>query len=103
MSAAGDDPPPEEAQRQLSGWLNGQGQLARWPAKQRIPRLALAYLVARFDRGRRYSEPEVNEVLGPWHLFHDPAILRRSLYDRGLMDRTPDGSAYWLAEDERLA
>ena len=30
------------------------------------------------------------------HTFGDPALLRRELFERGLVDRVKDGSAYWL-------
>lgn len=95
---AGADVPPDEAMRRLGHWLNPRGQLVTWPARQGTQRLAAAHLVAKFERGRRYSEREVNELLSEWHLFRDPAILRRSLYDWGHLDRTPDGAAYWLPD-----
>ncbi|MEL6397962.1 MAG: DUF2087 domain-containing protein [Cyanobacteria bacterium J06607_6] len=43
-----------------------------------------------------YSERQINELLGRHHTFGDPALLRRELFERGLVDRVKDGSAYWL-------
>lgn len=34
-----------------------------------------------------------------WHIFGDSALLRRSLYDQGFVDRTADGSEYSLIEN----
>jgi hypothetical protein len=36
-------------------------------------------------------------VLAGEHAFNDPALLRRSLIEHGLMERTDDGSRYWRA------
>jgi hypothetical protein len=55
------------------------------------------YLVAKFERGRRYSEPEVNEILDTWAPFRDAALLRRTMIEEHLLERTPDGREYWVA------
>lgn len=66
------------------------------PAKQRKKQLVLSYLAEKFEVEKLYSEREVNALLKEWHTFEDPATLRRELYDRRFLNRTPDGSAYWL-------
>ena len=60
--------------------------------------MALEFLAAKFEMGREYSEKEVNEILNQNHTFGDPALLRRELYMKKLLDRTPDGNRYWLQE-----
>lgn len=92
-------PTPAEAAHGLGRQLDAQGRLVRWPTRLKLRQLVASYLVAKFEQGRRYSEPEVNAILDAWHLFNDPAILRRTMYDLGYLERTPDGSAYWLSED----
>lgn len=57
--------------------------------------MALGFLAAKFEAGREYSEKEVNEILNQNHTFGDPAMLRRELYMKKLLDRTPDGGKYW--------
>lgn len=52
--------------------------------------IALWYLADKIENSRQYSEHEINELLNTWTAFKDPATLRRELYDRGLLDRTPD-------------
>lgn len=37
-------------------------------------------------------------LLDEWTLFHDPATLRRELYNKRLLDRTADCSRYWKEE-----
>lgn len=84
---------------ELKNYLDEQGQLKTWPSKNRKGRLqqiALEYLATKFKAGLFYSEREVNALLNQHHTFGDPALLRRELFDRGLVDRVRDGSAYWL-------
>ena len=64
--------------------------------KQKIQRMATAYLAARFEPGREYSEREVNERLLEWHTFGDWALLRRRLCDWRYMVRELDGTRYRL-------
>ena len=68
-----------------------------FPAKYRKQLLALWYLAGKLDAGRQYTQPEINDLLNDWALFHDPATLRRELYNKRLLNRTDDGSRYWRA------
>jgi hypothetical protein len=90
-------PSPADAARQLGHWLDAQGHLAQWPTRRKLQRYAVFYLVAKFERGRRYSEPEVNEILDTWAPFRDAALLRRTMIEEHLLERTPDGREYWVA------
>ncbi|MDO4564766.1 MAG: DUF2087 domain-containing protein [Clostridia bacterium] len=82
----------------IKNFLDEQGRLIRFPAKQRMKIQALAYLATKFDAGKVYSEKQVNETLELWHTFHDPATLRRELFDFRFMDRTPDCREYRLCD-----
>ena len=84
--------------RELRPFLNDRGQLTALPAKHRKKLLAIYYLAGRFAPGRSYTEAEVNDLLDDWTAFHDPATLRRELFNHFLLNRTPDGSRYWAAE-----
>jgi hypothetical protein len=84
---------------ELKPYLDEQGRLTAWPSKRnkgRVRQLALSYLASKFECGFLYSERDVNALLREYHTFEDPALLRRELFDRGLLDRVPNGSAYWL-------
>src|SRR5258708_32573405 len=87
-----------EAQSQeLRRFLDRSGKLTMWPpAKQRDKLLILEYLVSFFEHGRHYSEKEVNELLQLHSTFKDAAALRRALYEYRFLNRTRDGSRYWL-------
>jgi hypothetical protein len=85
---------PSEAAKELAGWLDGQGHLLRWPTKRKLQRTAVAYLVAKFERGRVYAEQDVNTMLDTWALFKDAPLLRRTMVEEHLLERTPDGREY---------
>jgi hypothetical protein len=63
--------------------------------KNRI--IILMTLISRFEKGRKYTESEVNGILKP--VFDDYTMLRRSLVDAHFLDRTTDGKAYWVREE----
>lgn len=83
--------------KQLSNFLDSQGRLVKFPAKRAMQQEALAYLAAKFQPEAEYTERQVNELLGCWHTFGDPATLRRALYDSRFLDRDPYGRSYRLA------
>ena len=59
---------------------------------------ALWYLAGKLEPDRRYSEAELNDLLDAWSTFHDPATLRRELYNKKLVERTDNGAEYWRCE-----
>lgn len=70
------------------------GPISDFPSKEKRKLVILMELARRFEPHRRYTEPEVNQVLkAAWH---DYVTLRRYLIEYGFMDRERDGSAYWL-------
>ncbi|MGK7924122.1 MAG: DUF2087 domain-containing protein [Spirulina sp.] len=89
---------------ELQNYLDDEGRLKEWPSKRnkgRFQQLALEYLATQFQPDIYYNEREVNALLNQHHTFGDPALLRRELFERGLIDRVKDGSAYWLKESDR--
>ena len=60
-----------------------------------IKDLVLDYLAARFETDKQYTEKEVNTILQQWHLWNDPAFLRRELVDARRLSRTKNGARYW--------
>ena len=82
--------------RELRPFVDEEGRITQWPARQKVQRQAIAYLASRFEGGREYREREVNELLCRWHTFGDWALLRRLLFDWGHVDREADGTRYRL-------
>jgi hypothetical protein len=78
-----------------------RGRLLSVPAARGKRLVVLDHLAGLFEPGRRYPEPEVNELLKRFH--PDYAMLRRYLVDDGFLDRedepAPSGSrsvkVYW--------
>ncbi len=82
-------------QDELRHFLDEQSRLSAWPAKAQKQMLALQFLAKKMEWDRKYSEPEINDLLTQHHTFGDAALLRRELYMKNFLDRKPDGSAYW--------
>lgn len=68
-------------------------KLSKRPAKRNIQIERAAGL---FQPGRKYTESEVNLLL--MELFEDHVFARRILIERRILDRTADGSSYWVRE-----
>lgn len=84
---------------ELQSFLNERKQLKLWPAKRKKQLMALWYLAGRLEAGKTYSESEINVLLDDWTTFHDPATLRRELYNHFLLNRLNDGRQYWRTEE----
>jgi len=70
--------------------------LRHFPAREKKKVVVLAKIAEQFTLGQKYSEKEVNQALKP--IYQDYALIRRCLIEYGFMDRTKDGSAYWLQQ-----
>lgn len=88
--------PPADLQkvRRATRHFDAQGRLVRWPGRAGERTLCLWVLWSRLAPGDLGPEARVNDALSHWHTFGDHALLRRELFDAGLVDRTPDGRAY---------
>lgn len=49
-----------------------------------------------FNRGKKYSEKEVNRILERIH--EDYVTIRRALIEYGFIDRSINCSEYWIKE-----
>ncbi len=83
----------------LAPFLDGEGRLISFPAKHKKKLTALWYLAGKIEANRQYTESEINTLLDEWTLFHDPATLRRELYNKRLLNRTTDCSSYQKADN----
>lgn len=87
----------------LRHFLDEKGRLISFPAKQKMKLYALLYLAAQFEKGKRYTEEEINDLLDDFTVFHDPATLRRELYNHRFLGREKDGSFYWPEDPQPTA
>jgi hypothetical protein len=94
-------PSEEEPGSQVLRRFIHNGRLLAMPAAHGKRLVVLDHLAGLFEPGRRYPEPEVNELLKRYH--PDYAMLRRYLVDDGFLDRedelAPSGGrsvkVYW--------
>jgi hypothetical protein len=75
--------------------LSNDGRIRRWPKKEVEKHFVLEFMRSKFIEGKKYTESEVNDTLTEWHAFNDHALLRREMFEHGLINRTRDGRAYW--------
>lgn len=80
----------------IESYARKDGSLKTIPAQQKKLEAVLRYVVKAFKVGRRYSEKQVNEILGGYHA--DTATLRRELVGFKLMKREGGGGDYWKEE-----
>ena len=77
----------------IADYSNKDGSLKTIPAQRKKLEAILRYVVKAFEPGKRYSEKQVNEILGKYH--EDTASLRRELVGYKLMKREGGGGDYW--------
>jgi len=73
------------------------GPLKTFSIKEKNKLVVLQQIVKRFQGKQIYTEKAINQILKT--VYHDFATLRRYLIEYGFLDRTPDGSQYWLRKD----
>lgn len=81
-------------QARLVARLFTDGRLAQVPAKRKTRAGALLEVLTRFEPGRVYAEPEVNQVLLEVH--EDFAYLRRELVNYHYLERAE--GRYWVVK-----
>ena len=97
--AADPQPQPDESRvLKTIRVFDREGQIVRWPSKRSQQELCLWFLWSKIPPSRLFSEREIGEFLNTLHLFGDPALLRRDLFDLGLVTRKRDGSEYRRVE-----
>ncbi|MCL5057806.1 MAG: DUF2087 domain-containing protein [Actinobacteria bacterium] len=86
----------QESQKILAAYFKQglNGPLDSFPLKEKKRVAILRHLVKYFETNKNYTEKEVNAVLKPF--YNDYVLLRRYLIEYGFMDRTQDGSSYWV-------
>lgn len=83
----------------LSGFVDEAGKLKVMPASRRKRAVVLAWLMGRFEEGRRYREAEVNEIIQAAH--SDSATLRREMIGHRMLAR--ESGVYWRLPEEGWA
>ncbi|MEX3744173.1 MULTISPECIES: DUF2087 domain-containing protein [Lysinibacillus] len=85
----------EEQQLLEKHFPHGIGkELARFPKREKQKIVILRAITKLFDEAKQYSEKELNAIIQP--IYEDYVLIRRYLIEYGFIDRTDDGSAYWV-------
>lgn len=69
-------------------------RLLRIPPKEKKKIVVMNLISAAFEKGKIYTEKEVNGILK--EIYEDNVTLRRYLIEYGYMDRKKDCSEYWV-------
>jgi predicted transcriptional regulator len=77
----------------LETFTDPEGRILAFPAQEKKFQVLLRHVVKAFEPGLRFSEKQVNEILGKYH--EDTAQLRRGLVEYKLMARQGGGGEYW--------
>ncbi len=75
------------------------GRIKAFPAQRKKFEVILRYVLREFEPGVRYSEKQVNEIIGRYH--EDTATLRRELVDYGWLAREGGGREYWRTDGKQ--
>lgn len=78
----------------LTRYFDQRGRLIRWPSKFSHTGPCLWVLWGAIPAGTEFDERAMTRLLDGLHLFGDPALLRRELFDRGMLHRTTDCRCY---------
>ena len=87
--------------------LLANGPLTGWPRRPEDQALLVRLTAARFEPGREYREPEVNDVVREWVATFsaeygiDHVTMRRALVDARLLLRDRSGALYHLDDAKR--
>ena len=80
----------------LKTYIDENGALKNFPAKEKKKIIVLEEIVKNFKKGRTYTENELNRILK--RVFEDYVTIRRALIEYGFIERTNDCSSYWVKE-----
>jgi hypothetical protein len=80
--------------------FDAEGNMVRWPGRTKQQELCLWLLWSRIPAETSFTEREISDLLNDWHHFGDAALLRRSLFEYKLAQRTIDGRDYRRIEQK---
>lgn len=88
----------EEREKVLNTYFKQgiDGPLESFPSKEKRKIIVLQQIMNRFDRSKKYTEKEVNEILK--QIYADYVTIRRYLIEYGFMDRNKDCTEYWVKQ-----
>jgi predicted transcriptional regulator len=83
----------EYARKVLATFVSPDGAISAFPMQEKKFIVLLRYVLREFEPGVRYTEKQMNAILGRFN--KDTARLRRGLVEYRFMDREGGGGKYW--------
>jgi len=83
-----------EREKTLKTYMDENGAIKLFPPKAKKKIIILSEIVKHFSKDKSYSEKEVNCFLK--RIYDDYAGIRRALIEYGFLERSDDGSHYWV-------
>jgi len=84
---------------EIRGLIDSEYKIIRWPKKKADKKLVLEYMHSKIEQSRMYCESEINNIILKWQLFDDYALIRREMFENGLLNRTDDCKKYWIDKE----
>lgn len=69
-------------------------RLSEFPSREKRKLIVLQHMMKRINPEAKYTEKELNSILQ--EIYPDFVTIRRYLIEYGFMERTKDGSSYWV-------
>jgi len=85
-------------ERVMKTFTDEEGRIIAFPKQEKKYMVLLKYVFLAFETGRTYTGVEVDEIIKRYH--EDSASLRRSMIEYRWMERSKDGTQYWVKNAE---
>ncbi len=86
----------KEETEAINKFFDSEGKILNFPKKQKKKLIILNKIIDDFEKGKSYSEKEVNEILK--NRYFDFVTLRRYMIDYGFLRRNENGTDYRVKE-----
>lgn len=83
-----------DREKTLKTYMDENGAIKLFPPKAKKKIIILSEVVKHFSKDKSYSEKELNCFLK--RIYDDHAEIRRALIEYGFLERSDDGSHYWV-------
>lgn len=90
----------KERKRVLDKYMTASGRLKSYPSYERSKRIILEAILVNFYTGKKYSEAEIDRILGS--IYKDYKMIRSELIMYHYLDRTNTGAVYWLKDPNQV-
>ena len=91
----------QDYHKKLENYYDAEGKLLQYPSKRPMRIISLIKIAECFEKDKKYTEKEVNEIIKSKIAFSDVELIRREMFQYKMIGRLKDGSQYWAESDWR--